>query len=57
MTVKDLIEALSQMPQDALVYAYDVNGECDEQVRGLLLEPSDALAGIPCAVTICTADD
>lgn len=60
MTVKDLIEALGQMPQEALVYAYDANTESDEEVCGVLLEQWRALAPglVPThAVTICTSDD
>ncbi len=54
MTVRDLIEALGQMPPDALVYAYNIDFGADEPVCGLLLSPSDGLADIPCSVTICT---
>ncbi|WP_290963988.1 hypothetical protein [Hydrogenophaga sp.] len=53
MTVKDLIEALKQAPQDATVYAYNCDTETDEQVCGLLIETNGAAK----AVTVCTADN
>ena len=57
MTVSDLIKALSDLPRDAIVYGFNPDMECDSQVTGLILEPSDNIAGIPCSVTICTDDE
>ena len=54
MTVKELIEALGQMPPDAKVYAFDPATETDEQVVGMVLE-QDA-RGVK-SVTLCTWDD
>ena len=55
VTVQDLIDSLSTQPRDAIVFALG-SDECIAEVTGLLLEPSDMLHGIPCAVTICVGD-
>lgn len=54
MTVKDLIDALGQMPPDANVYAFDPGTETDEQVTGMVLEQD--VDGRK-SVTLCTSDD
>lgn len=55
MTVQDLIDSLSQQPRDAIVFALG-SDECQEEVTGLCLWPSDMTLGVPCTVTICTDD-
>lgn len=54
MTVKDLIEALGNMPPDAKVYAFDPGTETDEQVTGMVLD--QGADGVR-SVTLCTSDD
>lgn len=46
MKVSQLIEALQSYPQDAIVTAFDADGECTVAVTGLLYDPDGSYTAL-----------